>query len=201
MKNDMTTKKKIIIAVVLVALAVATRFMPHLWNFTALTAVALFAGNYLGPRYAVGVVFATMLISDLFIGFYSWPLMLSVYGSFALVGLVPSLVGKVGAGKKNQQKQSGILSGTTKVFGMSLLGSIIFFLVTNWAVWFFGTMYPANFSGLFSSYIAGLPFFRNAILGDLWYTGVFFGVYEYALYLKEKWAVNKIYREKIQTIR
>jgi len=63
----MTTKNKILIALALVALAVVTRFMPHLWNFTALTAVALFAGNYLGPRYAVGVVFSAMVLSDFFI--------------------------------------------------------------------------------------------------------------------------------------
>jgi hypothetical protein len=176
MKDEMKTKNKIIIAIVLVALAVATRFMPHLWNFTALTAVALFAGNYLGPRYAIGVVFSAMLLSDIFIGFYDWKLMLFVYGSFALVGLVPSLI----KGK-----------GVSRVFGMSLIGSTLFFLVTNWAVWYFGTMYPANLSGLISSYVAGLPFYRNAILGDLWYTGVFFGVYEYALYLKTKWVSQK----------
>ncbi|MFW5887168.1 MAG: DUF6580 family putative transport protein [Bacteriovoracia bacterium] len=186
----MTTKNKILIAFVLVVLAVVTRFMPHLWNFTALTAVALFAGNYLGPRYAVGVVFSTMVISDFFIGFYDWKLMLTVYGSFAMVGLIPSLIGRVGHGKSEDKKQN-MYSNTTKVFGMSLLGSVLFFLITNWAVWFFGTMYPANFSGLISSYFAGLPFFRNAILGDLWYTGVFFGVYEYSLYLKEKWALNR----------
>jgi len=186
----MTTKNKILIALALVALAVVTRFMPHLWNFTALTAVALFAGNYLGPRYAVGVVFSAMVLSDFFIGFYDWKLMLIVYGSFAMVGFIPSLIGRVGRGK-NQNKKQNLYSNTTKVFGMSLLGSILFFLVTNWAVWFFGAMYPADFSGLVSSYVAGLPFFRNAILGDLWYTGVFFGVYEYSLYLKEKWALNR----------
>lgn len=175
MKKEITTKNKILIATILVALAVVTRFMPHLWNFTALTAVALFAGNYLGPRYAIGVVFSTMIISDLFIGFYDWKLMLIVYGSFALVGFIPSLI----KGK-----------GISRVFGMSLIGSTLFFLVTNWAVWFFGTMYPSDISGLISSYVAGLPFFRNAILGDLWYSGVFFGVYEYALYLKEKWVIS-----------
>jgi len=171
----MNTKQKIILAIALVILAVATRFMPHLWNFTALTAVALFAGNYLGSRYAVGVVLLSMIISDLFIGFYDYKLMLIVYGSFALVGFIPSLI----KGK-----------GITRIFGMSLIGSTLFFLLTNWAVWYFGVMYPADLSGLLSSYIAGVPFYRNAILGDLWYTGVFFGVYEYALYLKRQFVAS-----------
>jgi membrane-associated HD superfamily phosphohydrolase len=193
MKNEMTTKNKILIAIALIALAVITRFMPHLWNFTALTAVALFAGNYLGPRYVVGVVFLTMLISDLFIGFYDWKLMATVYGSFALVGFIPSLIGKVGSARKQKTK---LLQNSSKVLGMSLLGSVIFFLVTNWAVWFFGTMYPASFSGLVSSYAAGLPFFRNAVLGNLWYTGFFFGVYEYSLYLKVKLASSEKFSKK-----
>jgi len=172
----MNKKQKIILAAVLVILAVITRFMPHLWNFTALTAVALFAGNYLGPRYAVAVVFFSMLLSDLFIGLYDFKLMFVVYGSFALVGLIPSLI----KGK-----------GMTRIFGMSLIGSTLFFLLTNWAVWYFGVMYSPDFSGLFSSYIAGLPFYRNAILGDLWYTGVFFGVYEFALYLNRQYVSKK----------
>ena len=172
----MSKKQKIIIALVLVVLAVITRFMPHLWNFTALTAAALFAGNYLGPKYAIGVVFFSMLLSDLFLGFYDFKLMFVVYGSFALVGLIPSLI----KGK-----------GMTRVFGMSLIGSTLFFLLTNWAVWYLGVMYSPDFSGLLSSLVAGIPFYRNAILGDLWYTGVFFGVYEFALYLNREYVLKK----------
>jgi len=172
----MNTKQKIILAIALIILAIITRFMPHLWNFTALTAVALFAGNYLGPKYAIFVVFFSMLLSDLFIGFYDWRLMAFVYGSFALVGFIPSLI----KGK-----------GMTRVFGMSLIGSTLFFIVTNWAVWYFGVMYSPDFSGLLSSFVAGIPFYRNAILGDLWYTGVFFGVYEFALYLNRQYVLKK----------
>jgi len=172
----MSKKQKIILSVILVVLAIATRFMPHMWNFTALTAVALFAGNYLGPRYAIGVVFFSMLVSDLFIGFYDFKLMIIVYGSFALVGLIPSLI----KGK-----------GVSRILGMSLVGSTLFFLLTNWAVWYFGVMYSPDFSGLLNSYIAGLPFFRNAVLGDLWYTSVFFGVYEFALYLNRNFVSEK----------
>ncbi len=35
-------------------------------------------------------------------------------------------------------------------------------------------MYPLNFSGLLTSYTLALPFFRNAVEGDLLFTSVMF---------------------------
>jgi hypothetical protein len=58
----------------------------------------------------------------------------------------------------------------------SLAASILFYLVTNFASWTSGLMpYPMNAAGLMQSYIAGLPFLFNGILGDLFYTSVLFG--------------------------
>jgi formate-dependent nitrite reductase membrane component NrfD len=48
-------------------------------------------------------------------------------------------------------------------------------LVTNFASWLNNPMYTQNFSGLLTSYIAGIPFFRNTLLGDLFYLSVLFG--------------------------
>lgn len=162
---------KILIAVLLVLFGVATRFLPHLWNFTAITAIALFATNYLGAKWSLPVVFSAMMISDLFIGFYDQKLMIAVYASFLLVALLPKLV-----------KGNSVF----KILGLSLSGSLLFFLITNGAVWLFGTMYPANFSGLVSSYVAGIPFLKNAIIGDMWYTFALFGAYEFGLALSKK---------------
>jgi hypothetical protein len=160
----LNTKQKILIALVLIMVAIASRFLPHLWNFTALTAVSLFAGNYLGFRWSFLIVIPTMLISDFFIGFYDFKLMSFVYGSFILVALLPLLF----KGK-----------GFIQTASMSLSGSLLFFLITNWAVWYFGVMYSPDFTGLMASYVAGIPFLKNAILGDLWYTFILFGVYEF----------------------
>jgi hypothetical protein len=158
------TKQKIFIAIILVIVAIVSRFLPHLWNFTALTAVSLFAGNYLGFRWSFIIILPAMLISDYFIGFYDPKLMSFVYGSFVLLALLPILF-----------KGKSFLRWA----GLSLTGSLIFFLITNWAVWYFGAMYSPNLSGLFASYVAGIPFLKNAILGDLWYTFMLFGVYEF----------------------
>ena len=68
----------------------------------------------------------------------------------------------------------------------TLGGSIIFFLTTNFAVWLFSDWYAENLSGLIMSYTLALPFFRNSLMGDIFYTAVFFGLYELAPILAYK---------------
>ena len=38
-------------------------------------------------------------------------------------------------------------------------------------------MYTKSISGLAECYYLAIPFFRNTVLGDLVYSGIFFGVY------------------------
>lgn len=156
--------KKYTIPALLIILGFACRLLPHPANFAPIGAIALFGALYLPKKYAIIVPLLAMLVSDLFIGFYSWQIMLAVYGGFALMGGIGLLV------RKNK-KFSTVLGGT-------LLGSILFFLITNFAVWAFGTMYMHNFAGLMQSYIMAIPFFKNSLLGDLFYVGVMVGGYE-----------------------
>lgn len=172
MKKYMTKETKLIIAIILVALGVACRLLPHLWNFAPVAAVALFSGVYLGRRYAVVLPIVTMLIGDLFIGFYDWKLMLTVYGCFVLIGLIGSLI------KKYKSVET--------VFASSILASVLFFLATNWAVWQFSPWYARSLSGLIQCYTLALPFFRNTIFGDLFYIVVLFGAYETVLALAKQ---------------
>jgi len=52
--------------------------------------------------------------------------------------------------------------------------------VTNFAVWAGGSSYPPTAEGLASCYAAAIPFFRNALFGDLFYASVLFGVWSIA---------------------
>ncbi len=158
----------IAIVFLLVAIGVAGRLLPHAWNATPVGAAALFAGFLLGWRYAVVVPLATMFFSDLIIGFYNWPIMLSVYLGFVLVGLL-------GLAARRHQKFESFLAG-------GVAGATLFFLLTNGAVWWFSGMYPSTLGGLFMSYSAGLPFYKNMLIGDLFYVSVFYGVYQVAVY-------------------
>jgi hypothetical protein len=57
----------------------------------------------------------------------------------------------------------------------SLAASVLFFVVTNFAVWAMGSMYPKSAGGLLACYVAAIPFFGNTLLGDAFFTAVLFG--------------------------
>lgn len=152
----------------LIFTAAILRFLPHPPNFAPITALGLFGGTYLNKKTAIFLPLGAMLISDYFIGFYHWPIMLAVYLSFAISGLL-------GLWLKSHKNLPNLLAAT-------FLASIQFFLITNFAVWAFGTMYPHTSQGLLAAYINALPFFRNTLLGDFFYVGVMFGAYELVRY-------------------
>lgn len=168
------------VLILLVVLAALSRLIPHPYNFTPIGAIALFGAAYFNKRaLAFFVPFVAMWLSDLVLNNvvyakmypayyqgFSWFGSGWVYGSFALIvvlGLL--LLRKV---------------RVTNVLGASLLASLLFFLVTNFGVWLNSPVYPQNMIGLITCYIAGLPFFVNTILGDLFYSALLFGVFEWA---------------------
>ena len=165
---------ELILGITLVLVGAATRLLPHPANFVPLGAIAIFSGLFLPRKLALWLPLAALLVSDLFIGFYMWEVMLTVYASFLLTTFVAT---------KIDHKFAPIL-------GTTLAGAIFFFLTTNAAVWAFGTMYTHDLTGLSQSYIQALPFFRNSLLGDLFFTGILVGSYQALRFLlKEKnWA-------------
>lgn len=148
---------------------VVLRLLPHAPNFAPIAAMALFGGTYLNKKYALLVPLVAMVISDYFIGFYDLRLELMVWGSFLLVGLLGLWI------KKHKNIQN--------IIGATLLGSVLFFIITNFAVWAFSSWYPKTIQGLIRCYALAIPFFRNTILGDLFYVGAMFGLYELILWL------------------
>ena len=80
----MNNKIKIIVTIMIVLLAAASRLVKHPFNFTPVAAMALFAGCYLGKKWGVFLPLAAMFVSDIFIGFYDWQVMASVYLAIAL---------------------------------------------------------------------------------------------------------------------
>ncbi len=155
---------KNLLAYLLIILAIATRFAPHPANFTAIGAIALFSGLYLDKKQALILPLAAMFLSDIFIGFYNTYIMASVYIGFALVVII-------GKQLQNNIKFLPVALG-------ALTGSVLFFLLTNTAVWVFGTMYTHDVSGLITSYYSALPFFRNELLGNIFYVTTLVGGYE-----------------------
>lgn len=172
MDNKITNK--LALPVVLVAFAVLSRILPHPPNFTAIGAIALFGAAQLKSNWkAIAIPFFALFLSDLFINnvvyanyydHFTWQISPFVYIAFALI-LALGFLGLRGNVK------TGI------IIGSSLIASVIFFLFTNAMSWQLDPMYTKDFSGLITSYVAGIPFFFNTVAGDLFYCGVLFGSY------------------------
>jgi hypothetical protein len=154
-----------VLAAVLIVLAAVLRIVPHPWNFTPIGAMALFSGTMFRDRRAAFLFpLAALFAGDLFIGLHR--LIPVVYASF----LISVLIGT--------QLANG--RGLLRIGGAVFLGALQFFLVTNFAVWHLSATYPHTSSGLAACYIAGLPFFGNAIAGDALYATLFFGIFALA---------------------
>ncbi len=159
---------RFIVLTLLVIAAACTRalplFIPHIWNFTAVYALAIFAGSQFGDkRLAIVMPLAAMGLSDIFIpgnGFN-----LTVYAGFIAIVMC-------GMAIKNHIT-------VTNVALASVAGAILFYLITNFALFYPVTQYPHNIQGIITSYIMGLPFLRNALIADMIYTPILFGAFFY----------------------
>ena len=69
-------------------------------------------------------------------------------------------------------------SGAGSVLAYGLSGSLLFFVVTNFAAWVGSSLYPPTFAGLMQSYAAGIPFFKWTVAGTFVYSAVLFGGFE-----------------------
>jgi hypothetical protein len=152
---------KLLLVTAIIILAVVLRLIPHWPNFTPLAAMALFAGTYMKrKKLAFAIPVGAMLISDIFLGFHQT--MIAVYAGFTIIVLLGFYL------RRSVKVQNVILA--------SLASSAIFYVITNFAVWASGMVgYPMTAGGLMQSYVAAIPFFRNALLVDLFYNAVFFG--------------------------
>ena len=57
----------------------------------------------------------------------------------------------------------------------SLVPALMFFLITNFAVWAFEDNYQHTWAGLLQCYVAAIPFLRWMLAGDIFYLAVLFG--------------------------
>ncbi len=151
-------KLKLIYVIAIVLVLALFRLIPHPPNVTPIAAMAIFSGAYFTNRILAYVIpLLAMIVSDLLLGFHS-----SIW--FVYTGVVCTV----------------FLGGTLKEIsflklgGIVLLSSVVFYLLTNFGAWLSHDMYTHDAKGLMQAYIAGLPFFRNSILGNLFFTYVLF---------------------------
>jgi len=129
-------------------------------NVETLTAITLLSGVLLGSRWGIIVPLVTVAISDIMYGndaifIYTW-------SAWLIIGLGASLA------KERMrwiQKKPILFVGSMTAFG--IIASLFFFLWTNFGVWQLFHFYPKNITGLLASYIAGLPFLKFSLTGNI----------------------------------
>ena len=160
------------VAYLLIVLAVLSRFavVTHLaWlNFTAVGAGLLYFGARRPLREMV-LPLATLMAADYyltaFVYRYPWhtAAYLITWAWYAAVVVLGWIL---------LRRQTTV----ARVLGAPVLASTSFFLVSNYAVWAGGAMYPHTLGGLGVCYVAALPFYRNDLLSTTLITVVAFGL-------------------------
>ena len=134
------------------------RIIPHPPNFTPILATAIYAPYLIKDKWvAMSLPLLAMFIADLWIGFH--PYMLWVYGAIGLSTLISNLSMRF----DKEYMQLGI---------MAILSSILFFIITNFAVWTMWDYYPKTIEGLIMCYTMAIPFFHNTLLSTIVYTSL-----------------------------
>ncbi len=170
--SSLTFRHGVLIGMMLIG--VLTRFIPHPPNFTAVGAVSMIgAALWFYRRWALWIPLLILGISDLIWGAVSPEKGWYAGQAFVYVGfLAYPLVGF--AWLRGHQWSMG------RVALSALTASFLFFVVSNLGVWWLGGFYPHTSVGLFSAYVAALPFWVAQWAGDTFYGLLLAGAWMWA---------------------
>ena len=157
-------------AYLLLVAAIVTRVIPHPdWlNFTAVGGALLYFGarrswrEMLAP---LGALMATDYCLTVFTYHYTfeWKAYVTTWAWY----LAAMALGHI------------LLSARTtfaRVAAGVVLGPTSFFVLSNYAVWVGGDMYPRTLSGLAACYTAAIPFYRNDLISTTIVAGLAIGI-------------------------
>jgi hypothetical protein len=154
------------LAYLFVLLAVAVRFLPHPWAFTPVVGSLLFFGAHRSRRefwFALACLAASDVVLTKLV--YRFPLGWDYLVTWVWYGAILWL------GTCLRRKRKPL-----RVIAAALGSSVSFFLLSNLTYWAYWKPFPMNSKGLEMAYVAGLPFFRRAVEGDLLFTVVMFAM-------------------------
>jgi hypothetical protein len=157
-------------AYLLLLLAVLSRVVPHPdWlNFTAVGGALLYFGARRSRREMLAPL-AALVATDFYLTTFAY------HYAFHWQEYIPTWTWYIAALALGQIL---LRSRTTlpRFISAVVLGPTSFFLMSNFAVWLTGSMYPKNAGGLVTCYVAGLPFYRNDLVSTAIVAGLAFGV-------------------------
>ena len=163
------------LALMFIVFGFAYRLIPnHVWNFTPIAAMALVGGLYLkNKKLAFIIPFAALFLSDLILNntinrvFFTEQTGIVIFDNYMIwtygAYLLTVLLGVKLIGSRTN----------TKIFGGTVIASLLFFVLTNFGTFISTGLYPKNLQGLITCFVAALPFFKNTLLGNFLFISVF----------------------------
>jgi hypothetical protein len=152
-----------------VLVAVLTRFLPHVPNFSPVFAALLFGGAHLKRRDAIWYPVALVAASNLVLTALVYGMRLGWGQSITWLGF--TVVALIGYWLRKRESVG-------RVAFAAWAGPTAFFLISNFGVWLGWRLYPATWDGLITCYVAALPFYRSSLLSSVAYTALLFGANE-----------------------
>ena len=140
-------------------------------TFSPVGALSIYSGARIRGLGAFVLPLLVMVVTDwilagLFYGAGTWTWTTPFgYAAFVLNILLGRLVQKT--------------ENPVAVVGVSLVGTVQFFLTTNLGVWMTTSMYEKTFAGLVNCYVAALPFLRTTLVSDLLFVSAIFLAYHF----------------------
>jgi hypothetical protein len=157
-------------AYLLLLVAVLSRLLPHAgWmNFTAVGGALLYFGarrpwrEMLAP---LAALIATDYMLTVYIYHYTfaWQLYAATWAWYGMAMALGYILLRA-------------RTSFVRVAAGVVLGPTSFFLVSNYAVWASGWMYPRTLGGLGACYLAAVPFYRNDLASTAIVAGLAFGL-------------------------
>jgi Family of unknown function (DUF6580) len=156
----------------IIALAIAARFIPGAVNFSPVYAGLLFSGAYLKKRDSIWFPVLLLAGSDMLVNSLLYHMSFQWMQTINWVAFAAIVM--VGWWLRKHVTVRNVLAA-------SIGGGSLFFLISNFAVWLGGGMYPPTFGGLAACYAAAIPFFGNSLISAALFSGILFGAYEFYL--------------------
>ena len=123
------------------------RIIPHPPNFTPVIALSFYLPIFFG-LWSIPCIILAFALTDYIIGFHN--LLIWTWGSLAIIGLISKY------GRNFYSR-----------FGMCIIGSLLFFIFSNFGVWLTSSFYEITIHGLITCYTMAIPFFSNTFLSTI----------------------------------
>ncbi len=162
----------LLLLIVIVALA---RLIPNMPNFSPMAAIALFCAAHFDKLWkGILVTLLATFVSDVVLNNTIYASMNNgftvFYDGFIWQYLAYAAIAFLGSKIFNSINK-------TKVIGGSLATTLVFFTISNFGAWISLPFYSKDIAGLLSAYTAGIPFIKNTLISDMFYSSLLFGGY------------------------